>query len=681
MLLKRSLCSSVAVVFSVGALAGCTADDDGSSGSDEEVAEQTGALVPVAPTLISPQGGNIPNLPTYMWNAVADANDYLLWVDDGIGNRLKNLVVTKTAAGCDGGVGQCITTPPVSAYTNGTPLADGFGGKWWVRARNADGTSPFSAPLSFGVNTPSPTQPAAPCTTLEPTGGPGISTTPTYKWNPVIGAGAAETYTLWVDDYVTKRKVKLSYSPTAAGCLGGGVCSVTPTTVLAIGPAKFWVEARNFLNPPPPAPGNWSAVRKFTVGNAPPAPVLTNPTGMVVTTTPTFEWNASPTATEYTLFVDGNGAPGMINQVYSPATANCASDTTCSVPSPLPLPVGAAKFFVKAKNVINSTWSAARNFTVDNADECALNTDNCDPAATCTNTAGSFTCACPAGQIGNGTTCSCDLAGKFAMKITQVVEWDAVPPVLSGGSATVFSWAINTFSVNGSNVTMDSRACGGTSPTLCNPLLLEAYTQTVPDNIWDLPSMPVSQVSFTLNDPDPGDAFVTPTQAVLLGLSLNGDPSGTGPWPTVHSDPLINWLDPDADSVLGTTQYAVTTGTAPMCNNWPYTALPQQNPFITRIDRVYAGSRFLGNFNGTINSCNAIKGNMAGPATNGQPQQNVRVRGCRLTNGSACPDATVTALDNQGNGSGQRTTSTQFSMVRLSNPNTPCATVRGMTFP
>lgn len=38
-------------------------------------------------------------------------------------------------------------------------------------------------------------------------------------------------------------------------------------------------------------------------------------------------------------------------------------------------------------------------------DECALNTDNCSPNATCTDTAAAFTCACRVGFSGNGVVC------------------------------------------------------------------------------------------------------------------------------------------------------------------------------------------------------------------------------------------------------------------------------------
>ena len=46
-------------------------------------------------------------------------------------------------------------------------------------------------------------------------------------------------------------------------------------------------------------------------------------------------------------------------------------------------------------------------------DECALGTDICDTNAACTNTVGSFTCACNNGYSGDGVTCTGNLFDIF----------------------------------------------------------------------------------------------------------------------------------------------------------------------------------------------------------------------------------------------------------------------------
>ena len=47
--------------------------------------------------------------------------------------------------------------------------------------------------------------------------------------------------------------------------------------------------------------------------------------------------------------------------------------------------------------------------SVLDVDECTLGTDNCHTEATCTNTPGSFSCACDGGYSGDGVSCT----GKF----------------------------------------------------------------------------------------------------------------------------------------------------------------------------------------------------------------------------------------------------------------------------
>ena len=49
-----------------------------------------------------------------------------------------------------------------------------------------------------------------------------------------------------------------------------------------------------------------------------------------------------------------------------------------------------------------------RQFVCDVADidECQTNNGGCSAVASCSNTEGGFTCTCPSGYAGDGTTCS-----------------------------------------------------------------------------------------------------------------------------------------------------------------------------------------------------------------------------------------------------------------------------------
>jgi len=85
-----------------------------------------------------------------------------------------------------------------------------------------------------------------------------------------------------------------------------------------------------------------------------------------------------------------------IAQVVCPANTAGHVDTTCTVNAGY------------AGLVTPTTTAPFYTTTVADVNECTLGTDNCAADATCTNTVGSFTCACNTGFTGCGTECTDD---------------------------------------------------------------------------------------------------------------------------------------------------------------------------------------------------------------------------------------------------------------------------------
>ena len=81
------------------------------------------------------------------------------------------------------------------------------------------------------------------------------------------------------------------------------------------------------------------------------------------------------------------------------------------------LPVRSSKYdtfaYFRVLNVVchrkqSTSQLILRQFVCDVADidECQTNNGGCSAVASCTNTEGGFTCTCPSGYAGDGTTCS-----------------------------------------------------------------------------------------------------------------------------------------------------------------------------------------------------------------------------------------------------------------------------------
>jgi hypothetical protein len=94
-------------------------------------------------------------------------------------------------------------------------------------------------------------------TLVSPTGTV-TDTTPTYTWNAVP---EATDYYLRATDGSGSTAIDTWYTAAQAGCESGtGTCSVTPTTALAPGSARWWIRTRNGT-----LDGPWSSGLNFTV--------------------------------------------------------------------------------------------------------------------------------------------------------------------------------------------------------------------------------------------------------------------------------------------------------------------------------------------------------------------------------------------------------------------------------
>jgi hypothetical protein len=347
---------------------------------------------------------------------------------------------------------------------------------------------------------------------------------------------------------------------------------------------------------------------------------------------------------------------------------------------------------------------------------CGDGRGTCKPGA-----AGTYSCACNDGYKANKTTCACDLTGTFAVRTRLDLSWDEVPGSIEGGSDTTYSYAIEKHSYDASgNLVLDLTTCGDTPIDLCGlgvaPVVAaEAYAQYQPTYIWTLPSIPEVSARAHPTDALPGSAFATDNVAMLMGISLK-DPNGA--WPSgraeISGSPAFGgtatngaaWRDHDSDTIIGLTSYVVPPGgikadgidpdpprdfgaTSPVCPrsggpHTPYAYWPAaregllQSPY--RITRLYTASRVISAYQGSIQTCDLISGEVIGPE-DGKVKLDGRVGGCIRNNGAtetACTSSIVDSFDSAV--ISERVTGASFQIKRSPTTQLTCAMVRAIDF-
>ena len=191
---------------------------------------------PGVASLLSPSGPGASNPAVFVWNAVADASDYELWVNGPSGSVLIHTYHSASTV-CDAATCTVATA---------TTLAQGSY-VWWVRASNGAGPGAWSAAQSFAIGLP----PGTP-SLISPEGAQGSR--PTYIWAAVPGASS---YYLWVNGPAGTPVTQLTIS-SADVCGVDDYCTATPPGHLSNGAHTWWVQAGNAVGP-----GPWSASKTF----------------------------------------------------------------------------------------------------------------------------------------------------------------------------------------------------------------------------------------------------------------------------------------------------------------------------------------------------------------------------------------------------------------------------------
>jgi hypothetical protein len=282
--------------------------------------------------LISPTGTIAKSTPTYKWEVVNGATLYRISVYSV--DTSSYVVTDNIAATLACSVNKCEYTPSV--------VLEQANYRFFVRGRNRVGWGPISDWMKYRYGTPDVPTLISPSGTI-------VTNTPTYQWEIAEGASVYRISVFSIDaaEFVITDNVK------AVTYCSGEVCEYTPATELIQGNYRFKVRAHNAVGWGPIS--DWM---KFRYGT-PDAPTIISPSGVIVTNTPTYQWDKVDGASVYKISVYSIDAAEYVITDNVKAVTYC-SGVACEYTPPTELIQGNYMFKVRAHNAVGwgpiSTW-------------------------------------------------------------------------------------------------------------------------------------------------------------------------------------------------------------------------------------------------------------------------------------------------------------------------------------
>ncbi len=320
--------------------------------------------------------------------------------------------------------------------------------------------------------------------------------------------------------------------------------------------------------------------------------------------------------------------------------------------------------------------------------------------------------------------CKDNSTGIFAIKVVVDVWWqdDIEPPLVDSGRGPITVYLrgdLKDVCPDGSNGVGTIKGCGTELPAFRSDVNCEAFQIEIPDEIWDVPTMPTFTTTGSTTGFNPGDVLSLATATGLVGIDLMAEngawptPDQTGSFPCMAGTGAQCFPDDDDDKKPGITirmgKIGMTAFPGQTCTlGMPYTirgapldALSALDPNSVRANILQIGLRTRLGGSGMIGAdCSSGVGDSVAENLDS------RVLDCTRTDNMPCETAQSEFVDNQAPNyrilaKGDKppatvldmktqqpidqtpSVGTRSALVRLGDlgENFDCAAVRGANFP
>jgi large repetitive protein len=464
---------------------------------------------PVTPTPSSPTGTITTVTPTYSWTATTNSTHYTLKVTDNSSNTIVDTQYTVAELGCSVGSGTC-------SIETGTALTNGTTYSWSLTPYNSTDaiTGTTSSSASFTVTL---TELDAP-TGLSPSGDITEEELPaalTFEWDAV---SESTNYKVVADG--NENIVSIWYTAADANCDSGtGTCSVNPSETFDTGSYSWSVT-------PYGSAGSGTAANATFNLTSSTSSSTEAPSGTITTSSPTYQWGATSSATYYQLRVTDSSGDNIHRQWYSTTDADCSSGTgDCSVTPSLILTDASYSWYI-------TPWIGSAADTESSATAFTVNaTINIPDTPTPTSPSGTITTTLP-----TYTWTSTANSSDYTLKVSQ-------------GSTTVINIQ---YSASDLGCEDESETCSVTPSTTLSDGVTYTWTLTPYNGTDNLTGDTSSSLEFNVALDTPG----TPTPASPLTTTNTKTP--TYSWAATTNSTHYTLTITDSSSTILEQQYSLS---------------------------------------------------------------------------------------------------------------------------